>query len=165
MGAPRVPPALCWATVGVTMPAHGRRSPSPRDARPSLGPGPRLHSYERLLAQGHTLASSPVPALLSLPSGPPPVQISFPCSQLMSAWLYSPRRDSYPPIHHTQVFRTSTGLEGCFPQKAFLNAGSAHRTSLESGEGTKGLMENLGCRSMFIQQIFPATWVGLRTKR
>ena len=50
--------------------------PSPRDAKPSLGSGARLHSFERLMEQGHLLASSPV--LLGAPTGPLLVGWIFP---------------------------------------------------------------------------------------
>lgn len=63
----------CVGPRGVTVPIHGQRSSSPRDARPSRGSDPRLHSFEKLLTQGHTPASSPVPALLTVSNGPSPI--------------------------------------------------------------------------------------------
>ena len=50
--------------------------PSPRNAKPSLGSGARLHNFERLMAQGHLLASSP--SLRSAPTGPSLVGWIFP---------------------------------------------------------------------------------------
>ena len=67
--------------------------PSPRDAKPSLGSGARLHSFERLMTRGHLLTSSP--ALLRAPTGP-----------LLVGWIFpfvAPHSFLPGYVHHKEI--------------------------------------------------------------